>query len=36
MGDMKIESVQPLSLLRAEKGKTGDAAPGSDFKKNPW
>ena len=33
MGDMKIESVQPLSLLRAEKGKTGDAAPGSDFRK---
>ena len=33
MGDMKIESVQPLSLPQAERGKTSDAAPGSDFKR---
>ncbi len=33
MGEIKIESAQPLSLPRMEKGKAGDAAPGSDFKK---
>jgi len=33
MGDMKIASVQPLSLPPAEKGESTPAAPGSDFKK---
>jgi flagellar hook-basal body complex protein FliE len=33
MGDMKIKTVHPLSLPRAEKGESTPAAPGSDFKK---
>jgi flagellar hook-basal body complex protein FliE len=33
MGDLKIESIHPLSLPRAEKGESTPAAPGSDFKK---
>ena len=33
MGDLKIKSVQPLSLPRVEKDKPMNATPGSDFKK---
>ncbi len=33
MGDLKIKSIQPLSLPPVEKGEANDAAPGSDFKK---
>jgi flagellar hook-basal body complex protein FliE len=33
MGDLKIKSIHPLSLPRAEKGELTPAAPGSDFKK---
>ena len=33
MGDLKIKSIHPLSLPRAEKGESTPAAPGSDFKK---
>ena len=33
MGDLKIKSIHPLSLPRAEKRESTPAAPGSDFKK---
>jgi len=33
MGDLKIKSIQPLSLPQAEKGKSTPTAPGSHFKK---
>jgi len=33
MEDLKLRSIQPLSLPRVEKGEASDPAPGSDFKK---
>ena len=33
MEDLKIQSIQPLSLPRLENGEASDAVPGSDFKK---
>jgi flagellar hook-basal body complex protein FliE len=33
MGDLKIKSIHPLSLPRAERGESTPPAPGSDFNK---
>ena len=33
MGDLKIKSIQPLSLPQSDKVKSINASPGSDFKK---